>query len=87
MQISFDRPHLSPCLTKFEDNNHPRYVEALAIIESGKRMLEQRPRADMPGFEACTIDQQRQKNYTMRQQAEVRNRRAIQNGKKLYDYD
>jgi hypothetical protein len=86
-QISFDRPHLSPCLTSFEDKNNPGYKEALAIIESGKRMLKQRPRAGMPGFEACTIDQQRQKNYTMRQQAEVRNRNAIHNGQKLYDYD
>ncbi len=87
LQISFDRPHLSPCLAKFEDKNHPGYLEALEIIESGKKMLQQRPRADMPGFEACTIDQQRQLTYTMRQQAEARNRKAIQNGKKLYDFD
>jgi len=86
-QISFDRPWLSPCLTKFEDKNNPTYAEALSIIEAGKRILEQRPRADMLGFEACTIDQQRQQTYTMRQQAEACNRKAIQNGKKLYDFD
>ncbi len=86
-QLSFDRPWLSPCLANFEDTNHPGYIEALAIIESGRIMLQQRPRADMPGFEACAVDQQRQKNYTMRQQAEARNRKAIQNGQKLYDFD
>jgi hypothetical protein len=85
--ISFDRPWLSPCLTNVKDNNPSVYAEALAIIESGKRMLEQHPRADMPGFKACTIDQQRQRNYTKRQQTEARNRRAIQNGQKLYDID
>ena len=86
-QISFNRPWLSPCLTKFEDKYHPAYIEALAIIEAGKQMLLQRPRADMPGFEACTVDQQRQRTYTMRQQAEARNRKAIHNGQKLYDYE
>ena len=50
-------------------------------------MLQQRPRADMPGFEACPVDQQRQQNYIMRQQAEARNRKAIQNGQKRYDFD
>jgi hypothetical protein len=86
-QVSFDRPRLSPCLANFEDTSNPGYIEALAIIESGRRMLQQRPRADMPGFEACALDQQRQQNYTTRQQAEARNRRAIQNGEKLYDFD
>jgi hypothetical protein len=48
-------------------------------------MLEERPRADMPGFEACTIDQQRQQEYMVRQQIELRNRQAINKGQKLYD--
>jgi hypothetical protein len=86
-QISFDRPWLSPCLAKFEDKSDPGNIEALAIIEAGKQMLQQRPRADIPGFKACTIDQQRQNNYTIRQRAEACNRRAIQNGQKLYDFD
>jgi len=83
--VSFDRPWLSPCLANIKDKNQPAYVEALSIIESGKRMLEQHPRADMPGFEACPIDQQRERNYTKRQQTEARNRQAIQDGQKLYD--
>jgi len=84
-QISFDRPGLSPCLAKIKDTSSPEYIEALAIICAGSRMLEERPRADMPGFEACTIDQQRQQEYVARQQIELRNRQAINKGQKLYD--
>jgi hypothetical protein len=86
-QVSFDRPRLSPCLAKFEDTSGPEYIEALAIIEAGKRILERRPRADMPGFEACAIDQRRQQDYAMRQQVEMFNRQAIHAGRKLYDPD
>jgi len=84
-QISFDRPHLSPCLAKFDDTNDLAYIEALAIIESGKLTLEQHPRADMAGFEACAKDQQRQQDYNKRQNIEIMNRQAIYNGQKLYD--
>lgn len=84
-QISFDRPHLSPCLSKFEDKSSAEYVEALAIIEAGSQMLAQRPRADMPGFAACAVDQRRQQQYTFRQEIEFRNRMAISRGDKLYD--
>jgi hypothetical protein len=86
-QVSFDRPHLSPCLAGFEDTTSPDYIEALGIIEAGKRMLEQHPRADMAGFEACAVDQKRQQNYAMRRQIEINNRRAIREGRKLYDLE
>jgi hypothetical protein len=59
-QISFDRPHLSGCLQNFTDHNDPNYIEALAIIQSGRKMLEETPRADMSGFVACRTDRQRQ---------------------------
>ncbi len=84
-QISFDRPELSPCLMKFENNNDPKYLEALAIIQYGKVMLEKQPRADMDGFRACLIDQLREGKYVMRQQIESRNREAIRNGGKAFD--
>ena len=84
-QISFDRPELSPCLANIKDKNSSDYIEALGIICAGSRKLEERPRADMPGFEACTIDQQRQQEYAVRQQIELRNRQAINNGEKIYD--
>jgi hypothetical protein len=84
-QVSFDRPHLSPCLQKLKDTKGPEYLEALAIIEAGSLMLKNRPRADMPGFQACPIDQRRQQQYIARQQIELNNRRSIQQGLKLYD--
>jgi hypothetical protein len=84
-QVSFDRPKLSPCLQHFKNTKEPDYLEALAIIEAGSLMLKNRPRADMPGFQACSIDQQRQQQYIARQQIELRNRRSIQEGLKLYD--
>ena len=84
-QVSFDRPELSPCLNKFKDSKEPDYLEALAIIEAGSLMLKKQPRADMPDFQACTIDQQRQQQYTARQQIELQNRRSIQQGLKYYD--
>ncbi|MBW8039582.1 MAG: hypothetical protein FVQ85_06240 [Planctomycetes bacterium] len=84
-QLSFDRPGLSPCLQKFKEPTDPEYLEALAIIEAGSLMLKNRPRADMPGFQACPIDQQRQQQYTARQQIELNNRRSIHEGLKLYD--
>jgi hypothetical protein len=84
-QVSFDRPHLSPCLQKLKDAKGPEYLEALAIIDAGSQMLKKRPRADMPGFQACPIDQRRQQQYIARQQIELNNRRSIQEGIKLYD--
>ena len=48
-------------------------------------MLAQRPRADMTGFEACPIDQQREQKYVQQQQVERANRLAIHNDKKQYD--
>lgn len=84
-QVSFDRPHLSPCLAVFSSTDDPNYVEALAIIQAGKEMLAQRPRADMPGFVACEIDRQRQQKYLERQQTAAHHRQAIRESAKLYD--
>jgi hypothetical protein len=84
-QVSFDRPELSPCLNKFKDTNDPGYVEALEIIRAGSRMLQERPRADMDNFRPCPLHQQRQQQYVMRQQIEMRNRQAIRKGQKHYE--
>ena len=84
-QVSFDRPHLSPCLQKFKDTADAAYIEALSIIRTGSRMLQSRPRADMDGFQACPTDQKRQAEYAMRHKIEMQNRTAIRTGQKLYD--
>lgn len=84
-QISFDRPELSPCLARFKNTTGSGYREALSIIRAGRKMLAERPRADMPGFQPCSLDQNRQERYAVRQQEELRNRRAIRAGEKAYD--
>ncbi len=84
-QISFDRPAMSPSLAAIRDPNSPAYAEALAIIETGKRTLEITPRADMAGFEACDIDQQRQQAYLQRRQSDFQSREAIRTGHRIYD--
>ena len=84
-QVSFDRPELSPCLEKLTDNTDPKRQEALAIIRAGQELLAHRPEADMPGFQACTMDQWREEKYQARLQTELRNRQAIRHGQRLYD--
>ena len=83
--VSFDRPELSPCLARFRAKTTPEYAESLAIIEAGKDMLAQRPRADMPDFTPCRKDLEREDRYEIRRIAEARNWEAIRNGKKVYD--
>ncbi len=85
VEVNFDRPHLSPCLSQISDKRSAQYQEALAIIRAGRDMLQKRPRADMPGFEPCPVDKNRQDKYSQRQEAERRSRRAIQRGEKVYD--
>jgi hypothetical protein len=84
-QVSFDRPELSPCLAGLGHSNGLGYAEALAIIESGRRTLDERPRADMAGFIACPTDQDRNKRYQILRNAERRSRQAIVEGFKVYD--
>jgi hypothetical protein len=84
-QVSFERPEVSPCLACIADANSPEYAEALGIIRAGKAMLQSRPRADMAGFQACPIDEQRESTYVAREEAEARNRAAIREGRKQYD--
>jgi hypothetical protein len=62
MQISFDRPELSPCLASLEPGE-PSYTEALAIVRAGADLLAQRPRADMPGFTPASVDVAREEKY------------------------
>ena len=83
--ISFDRPELSPCLAKFSERQSPGCREALGIIESGKVMLQNRPRADMEGFVPCPADQKREEKYARRRSIELRSRAAIRNNEKVYD--
>jgi len=84
-QVAFERPELSPCLSGLKKKDRNAYMEALAVIRAGGEMLKKRPRADMDGFVACPIDQQREQKYLAREEIEARNREAIRTGKKAYD--
>ena len=84
-QVSFDRPELSPCLAQFKGTSDAKYAEALAIIRAGKTAYAKRPRADMPGFQPCESDLLREQKYALRRQAELLNRQAIREGRKVYD--
>ena len=84
--VSFTRPELSPCLKPLDDKTDPKYIEALAIIRSGKDMLAGRPRADMPGFELVSrIEIDQEAKYRARSKLEARVRSAIIAGRKSYE--
>lgn len=84
-EVSFDRPASSPCLASFADPAAAEYAEALAIIQAGAAQLAERPRGDMPGFQACPVDQAREAKYTAREAEESRFRAAMATGAKAYD--
>ena len=84
IDLSFDRPEISPGLAKLPQND-PRYAEALAIIRAGQESLKKNPNPDADGFVACDADQQRNRKYELRAQIERRNREAIREGRKAYD--
>ncbi|MEI6891530.1 MAG: hypothetical protein V5783_05090 [Pontiella sp.] len=84
--ISFDRPHVSPCLQTLKKGS-PAYQEALSIIQTGADQLKKKPRADMPGFVAAPADQQRTQRYEELRRKENAFRAAIRDGRKLYDHD
>ena len=83
-QVSFDRPELSPCLTRIEDEK--ARAEALAILEAGKGSLQRLPRADMPGFSTLhRADEDRRRHQQKYRQIEQQVRAAIRNGEKVFD--
>jgi len=83
--VTFDRPEKSPCLDRFDGHAGPRYKEAVATIEAGKRRLAERPRGDVAAFLPCKADIAREEKYAARRAVELRNREAILRGEKVYD--
>jgi hypothetical protein len=77
--ISFDRPELSPCLTRLKADP-AKYDKALAIIREGRRRLQSRPRADMPGFVPWEKDQKRKAHRKKYLAIEQDTRKAIREG-------
>ncbi len=85
--ISFDRPELSPILAGLEKRNAKAYAQALAIITSGQRSLAKKPRAGMLGFEPCETDRVRLQKYERLWQHQLRVRKALREGGRVYDRD
>lgn len=83
-QITFERPELSPCLKNIKMKG-AEYLEALAIIETGKKQLELLPRADMEGFVPCKEQQIQLQKYNNRLAIEKENNKALSEGKLVYD--
>jgi len=84
IDLSFDRPELSPGLSHLSPN-HPGYREALAIIQDGQQSLQRQPNPDSENFVPCSEDRERERKYQFRAQIERQNREAIRIGKKNYD--
>jgi len=83
-QVCFDRPELSPCLKRITDP--AKRAEALKIIQAGKASLAALPRADMPGFATLhAADQKRKEHYEKYRRIEQAVRKAIREGRKIYD--
>ncbi len=84
-QVCFDRPGLSPCLGRIADRKSPEYKEALRIIETGRTMLEKKPRADSPGFIPCILDRGRVEKYLSLREEERKSLDAVRTREKVYD--
>jgi len=83
--VDFDHPALSRCLTAIPDKSSAAYAEAVAIIAAGQANLAKSPDAGTKGFVGCSVDQWRENRYLERRETELANRRAIREGKRLYD--
>jgi hypothetical protein len=83
-QVSFARPALSPCLDVFKSTDAPGYREALAIIETGKARLAERPRMDMPGASLIAEERKKLDKYERAVREERLATRALLAGKKYY---
>jgi len=84
--INFTRPEYSACLQGLTDTNDVKYVEALALIRTGSRVLEEITRADMPNFVLRNpIDLERvQQNKKMQERAALV-RQALLSGTRQSD--
>jgi hypothetical protein len=79
--VNFTRPELSPCLAGFTNSLDPKYVEALALIREGRRVLYETTRADMPNFVLHNpLDLARAHRAEQMREREARARKAMLTG-------
>ncbi len=82
--VDFGRPEKSLVLTMMQDPSPEARAEALSIIERGRQMLAERPRADMEGFALEGVEADRERRYEERAGWEAQVREAILGGTRVY---
>ena len=87
LRISFDRPELSPLLEALPPPPNPARAEIIAILETAKKAMADKPRGDGRKFVPSPVDQQRTARYEHRAAVEAANRAAIREGRKRHDGD
>jgi hypothetical protein len=84
--VNFTRPEFSPCLAGFTNMLDPIYVEALALIKEGRRVLYETTRADMPNFVLRNpVDLAREQGHVRLRAAQEQSKAAIVEGRKAVD--
>jgi hypothetical protein len=73
--LSFDRPHLSPVLSKLNKGSK-EYKECIAILKTGQQRLFKTPRADMKNQKVCQTDLNRLSKYAKLKVQEQKNRQS-----------
>ncbi|WP_130862495.1 HzsA-related protein [Bacilliculturomica massiliensis] len=86
MPIYFDNPEKSPILSRWAVGS-AEYNQALDVIRTGQQRLKDNPDVDMPGYTPRKEDAWRNEKVAIRDQIEAENRKAIDEGRKLYDWD
>lgn len=85
--ISFDRPELSPCLNRWDDEpTSAERAEALAVLKRGQERLAKQDRGEASDFEPVAdveIDQEKRYRYFRRREQAARD--AVLKGEKLND--
>lgn len=84
--VNFTRPELSSCLAGLTNPLDPKYVEALALIKEGRRVLYETTRADMPAFVLRNpVDLERVQRAERARERDGRVRKAILEGSRQPD--
>ncbi len=84
--INFTRPEWSACLAGLTNALDPKYVESLALIREGRRVLYETTRADMPDFVLRNpVDLERANRTEQTRVREARIRGAILRGARQRD--
>jgi hypothetical protein len=81
--INFDEPAKSPVLRGVRSESVRGQV--LQIIQIGKERINQNGRNESEGFRYCEMDAWREAKYQQRRNRELEFRKAIAEGRKIYD--